>query len=450
MTKRSLSIRARAVLGATAAVALALVIAATVFRMQLSRSLTTAIRNEALERAADVAQIAVEQPPPAVLPNEGATVAWIQIVDAHDNVVSSSFNARKLVYPLVSATQLAQRGSPAVHTATGLPINGGATVEVASVRTTTTPALTVLVALALTAAESSDQEAVAALLRVFPVLLGLFAIGTWVLIGRALSPVEALRREVDTITATDLRRRVPVPATHDEIGRLAETMNAMLARLGSSAERQRTFVADASHELRSPLASLRTQLETSGPDHPDPTWERTVADMLTEHDRLERLLRDLLLLARDDSDMTVARHPLDLGYLVRHEIARRPAVPGIERTVDAPNVLVLADDDAITRIVRNLLDNAERHARMQVHVTVRRQGSAVTLTVADDGAGVPKEWHDRIFERFTRIDHDRSADNGGSGLGLAIVRSLVTAQGGTVALTDEAPGATFVVTISAL
>ena len=449
MTKPSLSIRARAVLGATAAVALALVIAATVFRMQLTRSLTTSIRNEALERAADVAQIAAEERPPLVLPNEGPTVAWIQMVDAHDNVVSSSFNARTLVHPLISVTTV-RTDSLTVRTATGLPINQGATVVVASARTTGTPALTVLVALPLTAAESSDHEAAAALLRVFPVLLGLFAIGTWVLIGRALSPVEALRREVDTITATDLRRRVPIPTTHDEISRLAETMNAMLARLGSSAERQRTFVADASHELRSPLASLRTQLETSGPDHPDAAWERTVADMLTEHDRLERLLRDLLLLAQDDSATTVKRDPLDLGHLVRHEVARRPLVTGIERIVDAPNVLVLADDDALTRIVRNLLDNAERHARSQVHVAVRRHGSAVTLTVSDDGAGVPPEWRDKIFERFTRIDHDRSADNGGSGLGLAIVRSLITAQGGTVALTAQSPGATFVVTIAAL
>ncbi|MCX4905317.1 HAMP domain-containing sensor histidine kinase [Streptomyces sp. NBC_00878] len=297
---------------------------------------------------------------------------------------------------------------------------------------------------------TAEQEAVSTALTVmligFPLLLALVALVTWLVTRRALRPVEGIRGEMAAITASeDLTRRVPVPDTHDEIARLARTTNETLAALEESVERQRRFVADASHELRSPIASLRTQLEV-GVAHPelldvDGAVEDTV--------RLQRLAADLLLLARLDAGERVADTRLDLSALVREEASQRVGdrvavcvdTESVDAgPVDAEPVQVAGSRGQLARVLGNLLDNAQRHTRSSVVVTVRRAGEWAVLGVADDGAGVPAAERDRVFERFVRLDESRTRDDGGAGLGLAIARDVAVRHGGSLTVRETPTG----------
>jgi signal transduction histidine kinase len=264
---------------------------------------------------------------------------------------------------------------------------------------------------------------------------------TWILTGRALRPVELIRTEVEEIGAQDLHRRVPEPPTADEIGRLARTMNAMLARIEEATDRQRRFVEDASHELRSPLTGIRAQLEVdlAHPDRAD--WELTEREVLTDTVRLQRLVDDLLLLAAVDARGGPREPtPVDLDEVVLAEARRLRSVSSV--TIDTARVSgaqVLGLADQLVRAVRNLLDNALRHANSRVSVSLAEDGDTVTLVVADDGPGIPLEQRDHVFERFARVDGARTSDDGGTGLGLAITRDVVVAHGGTVTIADGSP-----------
>jgi signal transduction histidine kinase len=282
-----------------------------------------------------------------------------------------------------------------------------------------------------------------------PLLVALVGAIAWFVVGRALRPVESMRTEVAEITAQDLGRRVPVPTARDEIGRLATTMNDMLDRLQQSAERERRFVADASHELQSPLASSRADLEVALA-HPESTeWEETARAVVADNERMTRLVGDLLFLAQsDDNGAPRARRSLvDLDDVVREEVSRLRAPEGL--IVDVSGVRpaeVRGDADQLARVVRNLLENASRYARSAITVTVSTNGTGRTeLAVADDGPGVPPISANRIFERFARLDDSRSRATGGTGLGLAIAREIVESHRGTIDLDRTAPGARFVV-----
>ncbi|PNG92820.1 sensor histidine kinase [Streptomyces malaysiensis] len=270
-----------------------------------------------------------------------------------------------------------------------------------------------------------------AMLLGLPLLLVVVAAVTWLVTRRALRPVEGIRREMATITAsTDLSRRVPVPGSYDEVARLARTTNETLAALEASVERQRAFVADASHELRSPVASLRTQLEV-GAAHPELLdLDGAVEDVV----RLQRLSADLLLLARlDAGERPSSGTPVALDALVREELAQRLGDRVPVRTEVAP-VAVPGSRGQLARVLGNLVDNAQRHAVGGVRVAVRAEGRWAVLEVADDGAGVPEGERERIFERFVRLDDARSRDDGGAGLGLAIARDVAVRHGGTLAV----------------
>ncbi|MFM8304399.1 MAG: sensor histidine kinase, partial [Actinomycetota bacterium] len=288
-----------------------------------------------------------------------------------------------------------------------------------------------------------------ALLIGFPALVLLVGALAWAMAGRALRPVEAIRAEAASITHTTIHRRVPVPATHDEISRLASTMNEMLDRLEDASQRQRRFVSDASHELRSPVASIRTQLEVAlrRPDRGD--WPDVAERVLAEDARLEHAVADLVELARLDEGAPMAdRTEVDLDEVVFEECARARQIP-----VDTSGVSggrVSGRRDLLARVVRNLVDNACRHAQSRVAVTLQTSGDTVELVVADDGPGIPEEDRARVFERFTRLDEGRARDAGGMGLGLAVVKSTVERHGGTVTIEDAVPrGARVVVRIPA-
>jgi signal transduction histidine kinase len=280
---------------------------------------------------------------------------------------------------------------------------------------------------------------------VVPVLVALLALITWLVVGRVLHGVEAIRARVAQIGAGDLHQRVPDPGTGDEVGRLAATMNRMLDRLQRSSDRQRRFVSDASHELRSPLASLRTQLEVALAHPEGADWPGVASGVLEEGVRMERLVDDLLALARADEGVVLAHtEEFDFGDLLAEEAER---VEGL--TVDTSGVgpvSVRGDPLALRRVVRNLLDNARRHAASRIVLRVSLEGDEVVAVVEDDGAGIPEAEREQVFERFARLEEGRDRDAGGTGLGLAVVREVVQAHGGTVVAEEgDAGGARLVV-----
>jgi signal transduction histidine kinase len=293
------------------------------------------------------------------------------------------------------------------------------------------------------------RESVATLVRALwwggPVLVLFVGLIAWLLVGRALRPVEQLRATVETISRSTLEQRVDVPPSHDEIARLATTMNTMLERLQRSRDHERRFVSDASHELRSPLASIRAQLEVdaAGSDVGSDVRSGVLADTI----RLERIVGDLMELARSEEttgrpDATVA-----LDVIVADEITAVQRCSPIEITADGiDDTVVRGRSDALARVTRNLLDNAVRHAEGRVHVALHHTDGWAELTVDDDGPGVPVESEHRIFDRFARLDESRDRSTGGVGLGLAVVRAVAENHGGTAGCArSPLGGARFVV-----
>ena len=295
-----------------------------------------------------------------------------------------------------------------------------------------------------------------------PLLVLLVGATTWLLVGGALRPVERIRREVADISDANLEQRVELPEQRDEIRRLAATMNQMLARLEAARDRQRQFVGDASHELRSPLASMRQTAEVAKA-HPGALPEGELADaVLEEGARMQRLVEQLLVLTRTDEGAVALGHrDVDLDD---HALAEARRVRnGLEiDTFGVQGGRVRGDRAALSQVVRNLVDNAVRHARSRVVIGVHQDecegepegepeggpegGHSVELVVEDDGPGVPEGQRERVFERFVRLDEARARDAGGSGLGLAIVREIVRAHGGSVSVSASVSGgARFVV-----
>jgi signal transduction histidine kinase len=269
---------------------------------------------------------------------------------------------------------------------------------------------------------------IGSLLVATPLLTLFVGFLTWLAVGRALRPVEAIRRRADVISHSTLDERLPPPRTGDEVGRLTVTLNEMLDRIAEGARRQREFVSDASHELRTPLAAMRADLEVSLAARD--AWPAVGRRLLTDHHRLERLTGDLLLLARLDDAGTGTREPVRLDAVVAGELAAVLAPV----TAELAPVTVVGVEPELARLVRNLLENADQHAAGRVEVRLRADRDAVVLTVDDDGPGVPAEQRDRVFDRFFRLDASRARMSGGAGLGLAMVRRIVDSHGGEVSV----------------
>ncbi|MFE4056781.1 sensor histidine kinase [Streptomyces sp. NPDC059096] len=284
------------------------------------------------------------------------------------------------------------------------------------------------------------------LLRAGLVGLVLIAAVAYFAVRIALRPVEAIRVLTASVTANDPRERVTVPATGHELTALATTINATLQRLDNAAAQQRRFVADAAHELRSPLTTLLASLEVAlaYPERTD--WPAAATTAARQTRRLQALAEDLLLLARLDTRTPVTDpDTVDLTALAsrmaeHYPLPERPLTLACDSTGPA---YVHGNPDAYERLLRNLLDNSARHAGHRIQITVRNQDAWVVLTVHDDGPGVPNEDAERIFERFVRLDDARSRDHGGTGLGLAIARDLAHRHHGTLTLTPRTLGACF-------
>ncbi|WP_329053487.1 HAMP domain-containing histidine kinase [Streptomyces violaceus] len=444
------SVRSRATLGATLVVAVALVAAGAAVLLSLRSNLIGEAGTQAEQSARAVASELAAGTPYDKLSGLDGDDGPVQVLDEHKRLVAASEDLQKIsgtdsdrVKPQPPA---ALRGGedddaddheealePGEIAGESLFSNGSATIDgeaedyrfaAVKVETPDRGTLKVYAGSPLAAEHGAVRSALTVMLIGFPLLLGVVAGVTWLVTRRALRPVEGIRSEMAAITQSqDLARRVPEPDTHDEIARLASTTNETLAALETSVERQRRFVADASHELRSPIASLRTQLEVAAA-HPELLdLDGAVEDTV----RLQRLAADLLLLARLDAGERPNDARVDLAGMAREEAEGRKGV-----TVDAEPVDVAGSRVQLGRVLANLLDNAQRHARSAVTVSVRREGDLAVVGVADDGDGVPEADRERIFERFVRLDTARSRDDGGAGLGLAIARDVAVRHGGTL------------------
>ncbi|EPD67059.1 sensor histidine kinase [Streptomyces sp. HGB0020] len=318
--------------------------------------------------------------------------------------------------------------------------------KVAALGVTSDAHLRVYVVVLPRTAEDMARTTDLLLLRAGLVSLVLIAAVTYFAVRVALRPVEAIRVLTASVTATDPRERVTVPATGHEITALATTINATLQRLDTAAAQQRRFVADAAHELRSPLTTLLASLEVAlaYPERTD--WPAAATTAARQTRRLQALAEDLLLLARLDTRTPMTGpETVDLTALAsrlteQYPLTERPLTLTCDSTAPAH---AHGNPDEYERLLRNLIDNAARHAAHRIQITIRNQDDWVVLTVHDDGPGVPAEDAERIFERFVRLDDARSRDDGGTGLGLAIARDLADRHGGTLTLAPRTLGACF-------
>ena len=403
---------------------------AAAFVSILRNRLTDAVDQTAINRVNDVVAL---QNIPSSLSFPGDTDTFIQVVSPTGTVVSRTENAEDM--PAVSL----EKATPQMHVFTVTRLGNGSSepFRVATISATISDQpVFVFAGESLKPTNSTISAVTLDLLIGLPFLVALVGLIAWRTTKRALRPVHQITAEVSEIGESDLSRRVPAAAIDDEIGELATTMNAMLARVEQAMTRQRRFVADASHELRSPLTSLRTQIEVASTDPAGVTMRDAEPDLLAELDRLDHLVRDLLGMARVDARATV-NEPFDLTVAIAKAIAQRRS-SSVAHRVDLPAkpVMVMGVADHLTRAVGNLVDNADRHALSRVDVHLRTEGQEAVVEVIDDGKGIPGDKRDYVFERFTRLDDARTADDGGSGLGLAIVRDIVTMHGGSIAVLD--------------
>jgi signal transduction histidine kinase len=428
--KRLATIRAITTAVATIVVAIALVVGAAGLIAALRRTMVDEVAEAARAQASDVVrQLEADRPP--VLEVAGADEQLIQVMTPAGAVVASSLNMEGR--PAV--VRLAPGQSANVVT----PLDDDEFVAVAEGAQTSDGPRIVLVARALVDVLDTTTVITRLLIIGLPLLVAVVALTTWFAVGRALAPVEAIRREVDAISAAQLHRRVPQPKADDEIGRLAATMNRMLERLESARNSQRRFVSDASHELRSPITVIRQHAEVALA-HPDRVTAAELAEVvLAEQQRMQRLVEDLLLLARADEHVPLPREAVDLDDLAFEEGHRlRSTTSKHVDTSGVSAVRVQGDADALRRVIRNVGENAARHASSRVDITLVERRNGVVLTIDDDGPGIPESERVRVLHRFVRLDEARSRDEGGSGLGLSIVDEVVRAHGGSV-LIEESP-----------
>lgn len=318
--------------------------------------------------------------------------------------------------------------------ASASPTDVAAAPESIIVETRTVAGSPMLLTASTDGIENSVRRIQVLLWLAVPVVMAAAALLTWMLAGRSLRPVAAITARTREIRSSTLGERVPVPRSDDEIAALAVEMNTMLDRVQREDERRRQFVSDASHELRSPLATIRAQAEAALPDEQQ---HELAAGILAEAERMSALVDDLLALARHDEQRAAPNGVVDLDDIIYTEAARARRVPVDVSGVSAGQVRARADE--LGRVVVHLLDNAARHAESRVAVSLSTADDGrVVLIVDDDGPGIPADQRERVFERFVRLDDARARDAGGAGLGLAVVDTVVRSVGGTIAA-DEAP-----------
>lgn len=451
-----IGVRARAALAATIIVAVALALASATLVLLLQRSLSASVESAVHDRINQVF-VAVE-----AIPGDTSATALGRALQSSAQTASAQGTVVQILTTdgTVAAQSADLEGEPAL----GQPLDPGDGVvwdnailpvgEEEPYRvgraavTTATGTYTVLAARSLESVAESTAAVLPLLAIGYPILLLVVAASTYWLVGRSLHPVEAIRAKVAAIGGQQLTERVPVPAAKDEIGRLAMTMNEMLGRLEAAQRSQRQFIADASHELRSPIATIKAMGETVVA-HPDGALDTSTAEAFVEEaTRMERLVNGLLLLARaDERGLAREQHDVDLDDLLAAERDRIRSTTSLAVEAKIEAVRVSGSPLQLAQAVRNLVDNAVRHARTSVALSVRADGGAAIIEIRDDGPGIPAAERKRVFDRFVRLDESRARDEGGTGLGLAIVEEVVRAHGGSVEVVDSVRGAVLRVTL---
>jgi signal transduction histidine kinase len=409
-----------------------------------SRSLTLSVQHYTAQTATAIASRLTGQwlPDPIPMPT-GPGVPRVQVLDSRGSVVTGdpSSAGKPAMYRLPAGLSRQQ------VTIGSLSLAGGssATVDAVRVKTPGGPE-TVVAAMPLSGVAARVTEAIEVTAVSCAGALIVVGAVAWLTAGRVLRPVEQMRTRAVAIAASaDPSGRLPKSGT-DELGKLTETLNGMLASIERSIDRQRRFVADAAHELRTPLAGLTAALEIAQ-QHSDIPRDTLIGELLTGHRRLSRTLNDLLVLAALDGRAREEMTPVDLAGIVT-DCSRRSSPGGVcLHTGILQRAVVLGSESQLSRMVTNLVDNALRYAQTKVELSVRASLGRARIAVTDDGPGIPESDKERIWDRFVRLDDDRSQARGGSGLGLAIVREIAAAHGGetSVGNTSPGPGAEFVI-----
>ncbi|MFJ2306226.1 ATP-binding protein [Streptomyces sp. NPDC087787] len=444
------SLRLRLTAAAAAVIAAGLAGAAVLLVVWLHASLISGLDQTALQGAQVVAADQDGDRTTADVPTTDHGGVAVQVIAGNGKVRASSANLHGR--PRVFTFPASRAATPRAHTVDDIPVGTGGTWRAVGIPAGTAhDPVTVYVAVPTESVDHGLAQLTVALATGVPAVVAALTAVAWLLTGRALRPVDGMRAQTAEITASDLSRRLDVPPADDALGRLATTFNDLLARLDTSTRRQRRFVADAAHELRNPLSILHTRLSVAA-QHPGlADGQSLAAGLLPQTERLTRLVDDLLRLARLDARPRLRARPVDLDEIVFTEVRearRRTRLVIDQHAVGAARVA--GDGDALARVVRNLLDNALRHARTRIDVSLHTLGDTAQLTVADDGPGIPEADRERVFGRFTRLDGARARDTGGSGLGLAIVRDTVTSHHGSTRIEDNRPGARLVVLLPAM
>lgn len=429
-------VRLRTTVAAVLVVGAALIVASAGMVWKLRNDLTASITDAARLSAHSIADTIAQDGLQDVISVGDEDEEFAQVVDPAGAVVAATMNLPGTT-PVV---QIAPHETTRLH---DVAFEDGPFTVVAVPARWNGVDLTVVVGRTLEPVGESTRFVLGSTAVGIPLLMLVVAVVTWIVVGRALAPVEVITAEVRNITGEHLNRRVPVPSADDEIGHLATTMNVMLDRLQEARDRQRRLVSDASHELRSPIAAIRQHAEVARA-HPDQTdYEDLVGVVLSEDLRLQRLVDDLLLLTRIDEGTLALRHSqVDLDDVVLAEASRLRATTTDVR-IDTRNLSagrVRGDEQHLQRLVRNLVDNAMQHTNSVVALELHEVGNVVLLTIDDDGPGIAPRDRERLFERFERLEEARDRDTGGTGLGLSIVREIARAHGGEVTVTDAPAG----------
>jgi signal transduction histidine kinase len=432
------TLRTRVTAVASVCITAAVVLGVLIMYLLQMNSVRATIDGQLRTYAAQIAQSAATGAWPRALPGSGLDAnAEAQVLAPDTTVLAATRTLVGLpaVYALPAGadTPVRQKAADGV-----IPTE----IRVVAVRATVQGhPVTIITGTSTDLLRQVNSEFLRHLLLGFPVILVLAAGTVWLVVGRALHPVAKIRHAVTDITSADLSQRVPEPGTPDEIGHLAHTMNDMLSRLEDSARRQRRFVADASHELRSPLAAIRTSLEV-GLAHPDRAPWPVIAERAAQQSiRLEELIQQLLLLAKGDEQQLSSQYrQVDLAVLLRDVAAGTPDRRCALRLDMAPGAASVGNPDQLRRLFRNLVDNAVRHARSEVLITATTTAGAVRVEIDDDGPGIAAADRERVFDRFVRLDGSRDRRSGSAGLGLAIAREIALAHRGDITIADSPTG----------
>ncbi|MGI3786176.1 MAG: sensor histidine kinase [Janthinobacterium lividum] len=436
-----IGVRGRSVLVAVVVVVVAMLVGGTGLVLVLESSLEQSVEATGRARAAEVvSRVDADGVPTTVatLSDQSRTDAVTLVLDARGAVIGSS---RRSATTALSSQRPAVDQYDSVERDIDTLDEGGEWKVVTTALTSAGETYYVQVAVPIRIQRDTVSTVALLLVAGTPLLLVAVAAAVWVLVGRALRSVERIRTTVAEIDARALEARLEVPPTKDEISALAQTMNDMLDRLQASDRAQRAFVSDASHELRSPLATLSTAAELAGRTADEEVRTRLLETMNAELARMRGLVGNLMTLARTDAHDVVANPTdVDLDDLVDHEVRRVRTTSTLDVSTRIEPVRVWADLALLAQPLRNLVDNAERHATERVALTLTTQGDEAVIWVDNDGPEIDPEDRERVFERFVRLDVSRTRDAGGSGLGLAITRAGLASQGGEVHVVEHPQG----------